>query len=101
VGLGVGRKQEGRPMVWETREVCGEMNHSRFASFHLLMSKMCQDIHCPLMRPTKHTAPYDADADPNLDTCTGTCHPIDPSHLFVCMPAQTLATTGVRLTCST
>jgi len=23
-------------MVWETREVCGEMNHSRFASFHLL-----------------------------------------------------------------
>ena len=22
MGLGVGRKQEGRPMVWETREVC-------------------------------------------------------------------------------
>jgi len=23
-------------MVWETREVRGEMNHSRFASLHLL-----------------------------------------------------------------
>ena len=31
-GLGAGRKREGRPMVWETREVREKTTHSRFAS---------------------------------------------------------------------
>ena len=34
-GLGAVKKQEGRPMVWETCKVCNEANHSWFASFLL------------------------------------------------------------------
>jgi len=36
VWVGGGRKQEGRPLVWETCKVCNETNHSWFVSFHLL-----------------------------------------------------------------
>ena len=35
-GLWAGREQERRPMVWETRKVHKEMNHSRFISFYTL-----------------------------------------------------------------
>jgi hypothetical protein len=33
--LGAGRKYEGRPMVWETREVREETNHNWFDSLYL------------------------------------------------------------------
>jgi hypothetical protein len=35
-GLGAGRKYEGRPIVWEAREVREEASHGRFASLDLL-----------------------------------------------------------------
>ena len=46
-------------MVWETREVRGEMNHSWFASLHfnhccLLKSKTHQDSRRPLMHDTTY-----------------------------------------------
>jgi len=52
--LGASRKQEGRPKVWETREVRKEMNHVgpspfTYFLFCILTSEMLQDIRNPLM----------------------------------------------------
>jgi len=54
--LGTDREREGRPMVWETRKVCEEVSHNRFASLYLLpyylpTSKTYQDIRRPLTHP--------------------------------------------------
>jgi len=35
VYVGAGRKCEGRPVVWETREVCEEARHNCLVSVHL------------------------------------------------------------------
>jgi len=77
-------------MVWETHEVREETNRSQFVSLplrpsHLLMSKTCQDMRCPLTHPTQHAAPPQFQCSPSLDNHAGTwwfnslCPP-PPSH---------------------
>jgi hypothetical protein len=62
MGFWEGRKQEGRPMVWETRKVRREMNQVGSPPFTyflhcLLTSKTCQDVHRPLTHLTTHAVP--------------------------------------------
>jgi hypothetical protein len=73
--LGAVSKQEGRPMVWETREVCEEMNHSRFVSLPLRLTpnniENTSEHSHPLMHPTRHAAPPQCQRSPSLDNHTG------------------------------
>ena len=88
-GLGTGSKQEGRPTVWETREVRKEMNHvgpSPFTYFlcSLLTSKMRQDMRNSLTHLTIHIT---------MPTLT-------PASMFVLLPS-TQPRPSVRVLAST
>src|SRR6266567_3093516 len=108
-GLGAGRKREGRPMVWETREVREEANHSQFASLHLvpLLPTNVKNVSGPApmtaapptYTPHKYATPPRHQRSPH---CRLSCRylPPKPSHPFACMPAWTPAAAGVRLACS-
>src|SRR6266568_2895629 len=93
--LGAHRKQEGRPTVWETREVCEETNHCRFASLTyfpcclLMLKKNVRICAAHLRAPPKHVVPLRCQCLPHLQLSCWCLTP-NPSHLFAYMPARTL-----------
>ena len=85
-GLWDGRKQEGRPMVWETRKVRKEMNHSQFISIYtlpLLPTNLKNAPGYPLPTSITHETCH-THRHQHFNTHAGTCYLTPPTHSHAC-----------------